>query len=557
MADDQPHQRRSSDDVRTRALQALSSLIDVSEDVFLLADHDGNVLYNNGQRSRAEQLARHVRQQMPLAILTTPGSHWRGEVAIDCDDATFTYDIQVSCEDGTLAIHARDISPSVRLQSQLAHLASHDALTDLPNRAHLLRRLTDAVERSREERTYVTVLYVDIDDLKHVNDAIGHDVGDEVIAAVAGRLVAAIRPDDVVARIGGDEFVVLTTGIESDEAASTFAERVRASASGRLDRRGAAVDTSVSVGVVMYRGLDTIQPPAETADAMLRDADTAMYHAKTRGKSRCEVFTEDMRTADRERSQLRNDLTQVIALEQLRLDYQPIASPHSGVVAAAEALVRWHHPHLGVLPPASFLSLADDSDTSAAIGDWVLRRALADLRMWIDDGRVDGRFAVHVNVARLHVERAGFADSVFAALGEFGLRAAQLVLEFDESVVRNESGTAVRVLDHVRRRGVRLSLDDFGTGTSSLTGLRQWPVDHVKLDGTLVRDLGSGDGGEPVVRGIIQLAHGIGVSVIAESVTSPIQVERLKALGCDYVQGFHIGEPLPASEFTPATATVL
>lgn len=555
----------------SKTADQLSELIASSEDPFLLVARDGSVLWANNASSNLSRLADVVRQQMPRTMLETPGSRWRGEVAIEDGSASATFDVQVICGDSTLAIHARDITASVRLQQQLAHLASHDPLTDLPNRAQLLRRLADAIERARDRDAALAVLYIDIDDLKKINDNAGHDLGDELIAAVGRRLVAAVRPDDVVARIGGDEFAIVSEGVENEESARVLAERVRRTVSGPVDLPGIDMDLSVSIGVVIYRGAqgtrsDDITPDSawpdgigrlrETANSLLRDADKAMYSAKSRGKSRCELYTEDMRVAERERSRLVDDLHRVIELDQLFLEYQPIVSPHSRHVVAAEALVRWRHPLLGVLAPTAFIGLAEDSGASIALGDWILRRAARGLRTWIDQGRVDGRFAMHVNVSRLQVLDRDFAETVLNAIGDAGLRPAQFVLEFNEEILFGDDGRAARSLQSLRRRGVRVSIDDFGAGTSSLTGLRTCPVDFVKLDGTLVRGLGEGDRDEPVVRSVIQLAHGMDASVIAESVTTSVQLERLVALGCDLVQGFHIGRPRPEADFAAGTATV-
>lgn len=539
-----------------RAMLELAQLISTSDDPFVLTDVTGTVLYANSTALDPELLARFVRQQMPRSVLLTPGSKWRGEVSYDVDGVAKTFDVHVVCGESTLAFHARDISSSLRLQRQLAHLASHDPLTDLANRAHLLRRLADAIDRARVHHTKVAVLYVDIDDLKRINDSAGHELGDALIASVGRRLQSSTRPEDLVARIGGDEFVVLCEGIDDETSASQIADRVRQSASGHFDLPGLDTELTVSVGVVMYTGMGETEAPSRTANSLLRDADKAMYHAKLRGKARCEVYTDDMRRAEHERARLAADLEHAIERQQLFLVHLPIVSPHSHQIVATEALVRWQHPDRGILQPASFIDLAEDSGAGRSIGMWVIRRAVEDVRQWIDEGRADGHFIVHVNVARSHVVARDFADFVLDVLVRESLRPDQLVIEFNERIILDDDGRAVRALQSLRRRGVRLCLDDFGSGTSSLTSLTTCPVDFVKLDGSLVRALGEGDHDEPIVRSVIQLAHGFDASVIAESVSSPLQVERLIALGCDLVQGFHIAKPLPAADFAVSTATV-
>jgi diguanylate cyclase (GGDEF)-like protein len=549
MGDDRVHDGES-------AIRALSLLIATSDDPFVLTDLDGTVLHANAPALEFPHLAHVVRQQMPRIVSRSPGTRWRGEVSVDDGSMQRTFDVQVVCTEDSLAIHARDISSSVRLHHQLAHLASHDALTDLPNRAHLFRRLTDAIERSRTRHESLTILYVDIDDLKNVNDTLGHECGDVVIGAVARRLVSATRPGDLVARIGGDEFIVLCEGVADVDSAADMAERIRRATSGRVDQPGCDIDAEVSIGVVMYRGLDAVPTPDETADSLLRDADKAMYQAKVRGKARCEIYTEDMRAAERLRAELVADLEHAIERSELFVLHQPIVSPHTHAVVAAEALVRWNHRQLGVLQPTTFVDLADETSMGPAMGTWVVSRAVKDLREWMDEGRVDGRFAVHTNVSRRQVVDPTFVDTVLTAMSDASVRPSQLVLEFGEALVLHDDGRAVRALQSLRRRGVRLSLDDFGSGTSSLAILRTCPVDFVKLDGSLTRGLGEGDDDEPIVRSMIQLAHGFDASVIAESVTTPLQVERLITLGCDLVQGFHIGDPVPAENFATGTATV-
>ena len=550
------HSDSRNDSLRRHAMNELSNLISTSDDSFVLTDVSGKILYANHTSVAPDSLTHFVRQQMPRSVLATPGSRWRGEVSFDVDGDTRTFDVQVVCGDTSLAFQARDITASLRLQKQLAHLASHDALTDLANRSHLLRRLAQAIDRSRTNHSNVALLYIDIDDLKRVNDSVGHELGDALIVAVGQRLRSSTRPEDLVSRIGGDEFVVLCEGIDDETSASQMAERVRRCASGRYMLPGLDTDLTVSLGVVMYAAMGEAEASARTAESLLRDADKAMYHAKIRGKARSEVYTEAMRTAEHERTRLAADLEHAVEREQLFLVHLPIVSPHTHRIVATEALVRWQHPDRGVLQPAAFIDLAEGSGAGRSIGKWVIRRAVDDLQQWTEERRVDGHFVVHVNVARSHVLEPDFADFVLDAVSVGSLRPDRIVIEFNEKVVLDDDGRAVRALQGLRRRGIRLCLDDFGAGTSSLTSLTACPVDFVKLDGTLVRGLGEGGHDEPIVRSVIQLAHGFDASVIAESVSTSLQIERLMALGCDLVQGFHIAMPVPAADFAAGTATV-
>jgi len=545
-----------NDELLERAMNELAHLISISDDPFVLTDVTGTILYANHSPVNPELLTHVVRQQMPRSVLATPGSKWRGEVSFDIDGDARTFDVQVVRSDSSVAFQARDISSSLRLQKQLAHLASHDALTDLANRSHLLRRLAHAIDRARTDQSNVTLLYIDIDDLKRINDSVGHEIGDALITAVGQRLRSSTRPEDLVARIGGDEFVVVCEGVDDESTASQMAERVRRSASGRYVLPSLDTEITVSLGVVVYVAMGETDMSASTAESLLRDADKAMYHAKLRGKARSEMYTEAMRTAELERTRLAADLEHAVEMEQLFLVHLPIVSPHTHRIVATEALVRWQHPDRGVLQPAAFIDLAEGSGAGRSIGKWVIRRAAEDLRRWIDEGRVDGHFIVHINVARSLVLAPDFSDVVLDAVSVGSLRPDQIVIEFNERVLLDDDGRAVRALRSLRRRGIRLCLDDFGAGTSSLTSLTSCPVDFVKLDGSLVRSLGEGGHEEPVARSVIQLAHGFDAFVIAESVSTQIQIERLIALGCDLVQGFHIAKPLPAADFSAGTATV-
>ncbi len=556
---------------RPAELIELAEMISRSDDVFVLADSSATILYANHPTPDPRILVELTRRQMPREMVAP--SRWRGEIVVDQEGTTTTFDVQVVLTETTLAIHARDITSSTVLQQQLAHLASHDALTDLPNRALLLRRLADSLERARARQSHIAVLYVDIDDLKRINDSVGHECGDEVIAEIARRLVATTRPGDLVARIGGDEFVVLCEGVTDETTAADLADRLRIATTDRISILDKNIDTSVSIGVVLTAGFDSPQASVDIAQSLLDEADKAMYRAKSLGKSRSHVYTASMRSADRERARLVRDLEFAVERDELVVHYQSIISPHTRRTVAAEALVRWNHPELGLLFPSSFIDIAldrfshghDTRDPKRAdsIDTWVLKRALSDLRNWIDSGRVDGRFAVHVNVSRSQM-RPDFVETVLNGLSAAKLNPFNLVVEFNERLILDDDGRIVRTLQSLRRHGVRLSLDDFGAGTSSITSLRTCPVDFVKVDGSLVRGLahdfvrspGDGSDDESLVRTVIQLAHGVDASAIAESVTNAMQVDRLVALGCDLVQGFHIAEPLPAADFASSTDTV-
>jgi diguanylate cyclase (GGDEF)-like protein len=425
-------------------------------------------------------------------------------------------------------------------------------MTGLPNRVLFLRKLSEALERSRTLKRGVTVLFVDLDKLKDVNDNIGHGVGDQLLNTIAKRLVSATRPSDIVARIGGDEFVVLCDGLGDEHVAMDVADRVRQAMTGQVILQGIEIFTSASIGIAMATpALLAEESPNDAAVTLLRNADTAMYRAKQRGRGRCEMFSEEMRKNDRERAALSSELERALATNQLFVVHQPIVSTHTGRVAGTEALLRWNHPERGVLTPPVFLEMAEESGAIGPIGDWVIRQACTDARSWMDTHVVDGSFVVHVNVSARQLSDSGFVERVMGSLKETKLEPFHLALEINETTMLNDNPAIMRTLNALKRLGVKLAIDDFGTGYSSLAHLRDFPADFLKLDGTLVRDIGLQGSDDPIVRSIIQLAHSLNMSVIAEWVTTDDQTQRLRLLGCDFVQGNRIGEPVVASEFAP------
>ena len=416
---------------------------------------------------------------------------------------------------------------------------------------HFVRKTTEALERSRTTHSSVAVLFIDLDKLKHVNDTIGHAVGDQLIVTISKRLAAATRPSDLVARISGDEFVVLCEGLLDEQVALDVAERIRLSITGPLILQGIEIEAGASVGVAMATPeLLASESSADAAVTLMRSADTAMYRAKQRGRGRSELFSDDMRTAARDRQQLASELEQALAGDQFSVLFQPIESAHTGRVVAAEALLRWNHPTRGLLAPAAFLDLADESGLIAPIGDWVLANGARTIGAWMNEGLVERTMTIHVNASRRQLSDITFVDRALTIMRDNGLDGSHLVFETSEATLVDNNPSVLRTVTALKRQGVRIAVDDFGAGYSSLSSLRTFPADLLKLDGTLVRDVGRTDGGDdPMVRSLIQLAHSLNLVVCAEWVTTEDHVQRLKALGCDLLQGNRIGEPIAADAF--------
>jgi diguanylate cyclase (GGDEF)-like protein/PAS domain S-box-containing protein len=554
--------------------EQLVGLLDVTADAVLVFDPHGVLMFcNDGAReligvneqtglndAAAQMFIQAIRDQVPREVTTSSTSNrWEGELGFRSPDGimrTLSIVLQiVRTADGVISHYsaiARDITEAKQLQDELTRQATHDAMTGLPNRVLFLRKLSEALERSRTLKRGVTVLFVDLDKLKDVNDNIGHGVGDQLLNTIAKRLVSATRPSDIVARIGGDEFVVLCDGLGDEHVAMDVADRVRQAMTGQVILQGIEIFTSASIGIAMATpALLSEESPNDAAVTLLRNADTAMYRAKQRGRGRCEMFSEEMRKTDRDRAALSSELERALATNQLFVVHQPIVSTHTGRVAGTEALLRWNHPERGVLTPPVFLEMAEESGAIGPIGDWIIRQACIDARSWMDANIVDGSFVVHVNVSARQLSDSGFVERVMGSLRDTKLEPLHLALEINETTMLNDNPAIMRTLTALKRLGVKLAIDDFGTGYSSLAHLRDFPADFLKLDGTLVRDIGLQGSDDPIVRSIIQLAHSLNMSVIAEWVTTDDQTQRLRLLGCDFVQGNRIGEPVIASEFAP------
>ncbi len=559
--------------IRRQLLDRMVTVVGASDEAVLVVDRNGAPVYTN-QAARnlfgvveeidlvrdptARGLLQAIRDQVPREVMAgTTSSSWTGEVGFrGSDGMERTLDIEVLLQrspDGTVEYWggvARDVTSTKHLQSELIRQANHDPLTGLPNRLLLLRTAAEALDRIRETRDNVAILFMDVDRLKDVNDTVGHEIGDALLAQVAHRIAQATRPSDVVARIGGDEFVVLCDGNIDEHTAVDLAERIRFGLSGRIMVHGVEVELSVSTGVAIttpqhMQGVSS----HDAANELLRNADIAMYQAKRRGRSRSELYTDAMRAESRHQKELSADLERALAAGQLRLAYQPIISTHSGRVAGAQAVLRWDHPERGTMLPAQFMHVAEESGIIVPIGEWMITQACADTRSWLDSGHVDRGFSMHIAVAGRQLAEGTFVERVLATVRLLEMNPHQLTLDFAEQTLNDGQPGTIRSLQALRRVGVQLALDGFGTGVSSLTALRTCEADVLKLDGAIARTLGSNGDDDPIVRAIVQLAHALDMQVLAEWVTSEDQLRRLRVLGCDLVQGKLIGEPTAANIF--------
>lgn len=424
---------------------------------------------------------------------------------------------------------------------ELAHQAFHDALTGLPNRILFLDRLDHALLRAGRRKGSVAVLFLDLDGFKAVNDDLGHEAGDELLVDAARQLEECLRPEDTVARLGGDEFTILLEEIEDVSDAVFVATRLVERFQQPFVLRDQEIFITSSVGIALSG-----EGALESRD-LLRNADLAMYRAKNNGKSRYEIFNSEYDEPALGRLELETALRKVVESNQLRVHYQPMVCMTSGNVVALEALVRWEHPERGLMKAGEFVPMSERSGLVVTIGSWVLEEACRQLRAWQDASPAETPPLIWVNLSARQFQRADIVTEVAQLLTKYNIKPACLGLEITESMLVEDVDMAAAVLHALKALGVQLSIDDFGTGYASLSYLRRFPFDTLKIDQSFVADLADHDNAA-IVRAIIMLAHAIGRNVIAEGVETTEQFIDLRELGCEVGQGYYFAKPLPAEE---------
>jgi diguanylate cyclase (GGDEF)-like protein/PAS domain S-box-containing protein len=442
-----------------------------------------------------------------------------------------------------LILQAQDISARRDAEAGLHHIAFHDALTGLPNRRRFLEQLTQALDHAQgASQRHFGLLFLDFDRFKLINDSLGHAVGDEFLIAVAGRIQAQLRSHDIVARLGGDEFAILAEDIDCERYAVTLADRLMDALRQPFHLAGTEIITSASVGIT-FSGMGYATP----AD-MLRDADTAMYKAKSNGKARYALFDSALHTEVSHRLRLEGDLRRALATGQLSVAYQPLFELASRRVVGFEALARWTHPELGPISPATFIAVAEESGLITQLTDVVMRLACSQVRRWQCSDKRFAELTVNVNVSGQDVGHPAFVERVTAALADAHLEPQHLTLELTENILMERLEAARPALAELRRLGMGLSIDDFGTGYSSLRHLSKLPVSSLKIDRAFVADLAQGTDAAAVVESILLLGKSLGKSIIAEGIETAAQAEQLLRMGCALGQGYHLSRPITAEQ---------
>jgi len=552
----------------SRLRSRLEHVLDLSRDAFVETDRDGVLTEWNRQSellfgwSRDEVLGRSITEFLIPA-------RYHDRVVHDLESARLSvhgmertrprqlrlmhregYEVQVSGsayvvgsgDDMRIGGFLHDPEEDKAAEEALAHAYLHDSLTGLPNRTLFTYRLAYALAKGKSTPGTVAVLVLDLDRFKAINDGLGHEVGDEVLVAVAGRLQSANATAEVIARLGGDEFLVLFDGDDAEKEAIAFSHRVLHLLSSPIPAGDGEVFITASIGIA------GTNPRVTDPTPLLSNADAAMYQAKKRGGGTVEVFGEAMRMRVLDRMNTEHSLHRALERRELRLFYQPVVEISGNRAVGVEALLRWEHPEQGLVAPNRFIPVAEESGLIIPIGAWVLYEACRQLCMWQANRWGGPRGAVEVNLSARQIDHPEIITTVERILEETGLAPANLTLEITESALMNDAASALRVLRALKDLGVMLAIDDFGTGYSSLSHLQRFPLDILKIDKSFVDELGAGRGGAEIVAAVVKLAHALDLQVIAEGVETERQLDALQHLGCDFAQGYLFSRPVPAHE---------
>ncbi len=556
-------ERRRLEDKRLRSERRFRALIENSSDLVAVLDAAGRIRYSSPSTARILSIPpdRLVNESLPRLVHPEDRAHTRLliEELVAGGDQSITGEFRLMDGGGAwrwmgvtgsnllgeaavegLVFNCRDMTAQKQAEARLRHDVLHDALTGLPNRVLLVERLEHAAARARRNpsRRYA-VLFLDLDGFKAVNDSLGHETGDRLLVELVPRIRRCLRASDTCARLGGDEFIVVLDDIGDERSAVDVAERIQDQV-GSLDCvDGCEVRISASIGIVIA------DASYDRVEDILRDADVAMYRAKTAGRARHEIFDVGMRQPPDERLALEGALARALDQDRLSVVYQPIVSLPSGRLLGFEALARWHDPERGMLLPEEFVPVAEESDLIARVDRRVLREACRQLQAWREAIPAAVPLGVSVNVSRRYLESGHLPHDVRRCLARTGLRGSDLELEIAESMLAAEAPAMEAAFGEVGRLGVRVAIDDFGTGGCPLARLARLPVASLKIHRSFVGDLDAGSGSEDIVGVIVALARSMGVAVIAEGVETPLQRSRLHALGCDRAQGYLISRPMP------------
>jgi diguanylate cyclase (GGDEF)-like protein len=528
---------------------ALESIFAGMVDAVVVVDAGGGIVKLNpaaalmlGDRS-PHTLVGLLLDRLPVEVVADPEQYARAEITLDVGKEPREFDLRVSPlrhRGGAIAgriLALRDVTDRKRAEEALEHQARHDSLTGLPNRTLLRDSLERACQMAVRDGSPVALLFLDLDNFKTVNDSLGHAAGDDLLVAVAARLLGCLRPGDLAARLGGDEFAVVLTGSADARSVREFATRLTEALRQPFTLGTAEIVLGASTGIALAG------PEALGPDDMLRNADAAMYSAKALGKGRFAFFALEMHQAAQARMLLEADLRRALVHHEFEVYYQPVVDLHSGALSGSEALVRWNHPERGMVMPLEFIPLCEEVGLIVPLGEWVLREACLALRTWQE--RCVGRTPpmVSVNLSPRQLQQPDLVESVARILRETGASPGALVLEITESALLDDSEATLATLTGLFNLGLRLAIDDFGTGYSALSYLQRFPISVLKIDRSFVQGMERSGERSALVRAILALGQALGLNVVAEGIETTGQREQLQALGCDLGQGYLFARP--------------
>jgi len=562
-------QRDQALNMSQRNLHLAEKVIENSLEGILITDQDANIVSVNPAFSRLTGYrAEEVIGKNPSVLSSgrhgpsfytalwaklQQDGHWQGEIWNRRKNGDAYPELltitAIRDTDGSLTNYAAlfsDISTLKENEERIRHLAYYDPLTGLPNRRLLEDRLHVALAHAHRHRLQMAVLFIDLDRFKRINDSLGHQIGDRLLVTIAERLCTSLREDDTVARMGGDEFVVVLSEIDGPDAAAQTAHRLIETLKRPVALEAHELVVTTSIGISLYPA------DSDSATELIKNADAAMYRAKATGRDSFQLYEPEMNARSLEHLALETSLHRALERGELRLHYQPVVDPVRQRVVGAEALLRWQHPDLGLIAPADFIPLAEESGLIVPIGEWVLRSACRQLAQWQRAGKPG--FRVAVNISPRQFRDPGFSAMAERVLRESEMDAFGLTLELTESMLMDDAQETIDLLQRLKRSGFRISLDDFGTGYSSLSYLKRFPIDELKIDRVFIRDIERSADDAAIVSALIGLAHSLRLHVVAEGVETQAQLAFLTTRACDLVQGYHFSRPVPAAEFAAAQA---
>ena len=550
--------RREAQEALKESEKLLRAVVSGASVVVFAADREGKITLSEGRalgsvgEEPGESVGRSIREMCadePDILENVERALSGEEVAATVEVGGLAFETRYSPmrdEDGAvtgIVGVATDISERRRLERELEHRAFHDSLTGLPNRDLLADRLGHALGRTERRGSKVAVLFLDLDNFKYVNDSLGHDAGDELLVVAASRIRSVLRPEDTVSRLGGDEFVVLLEDVTGEEEAAEVAERVIRALKPPIPLGDEEVFVTASIGLALGTA-----GSGRTREALLGDADAAMYRAKEKGRNGYRVFHPEMRAAPARRLRLEGDLRRALERGELTLFYQPQALVETGEIVGAEALLRWMHPERGLVGPAEFIRLAEETGLIVPIGRWVLGEACRQAKAWQDERPAHPFRTMSVNLSARQFEDPALLEHVAEALGASGLVPSGLTLEITEGALMEDVPSTFAALQGLKDLGVGLAIDDFGTGYSSLSYLKRFPVDVVKVDRSIVSGVERDSGNEAIMAATIAMARAMDLSAVAEGVETAEEAAKLRAMGCAVGQGYYWWKPSPPEE---------